>query len=296
MSHHHHNYHDSTHQIKAAFFLNLSFTLLEIVGGILTNSVAILSDAIHDLGDSLSLGVAWLLERISKKRHDAIFSYGYRRFSLLGALINVLVLLGGSVLILTRAIPRLLNPEATYAPGMIALAIMGILANGFAAFRLKGGRSANARVVMLHLMEDVIGWAAVLLVSIILLFTKWYILDSILSILITLWVLANVVRHLRHTLRLFLQGVPPDISVDHIRREIEIIEGVWEVHHLHVWSLDGEHHVLTAHIVIDKICTREELFNIKGNINQLAESMHFAHTTLEFELSNEHCLNTADCL
>ena len=294
MSHAHHH-HAVPSRIRLAFLLNLGFTVIEIAGGLWTHSLAILSDAVHDLGDSLALGLAWGLERISGKQRDAVFSYGYRRFSLLGALFNTLILLAGSVFVLSRAIPRLLSPEPANAPGMAALAVLGLAVNGAAALRLKGQRSANARVVMLHLMEDVLGWTAVLLVSIILLFTDWHVLDPLLSVIITLWVLANVVRHLRRTLRLFLQGVPDDVSLIRLKADIEAIEGVWEVHHLHVWSLDGEHHVLTAHVVVDKESPREQIVEIKAQINQMARGLHFVHTTLEFEHGDEPCHNTADC-
>jgi len=295
MGHDHSHSHDSSQNIKMAFVLNLAFTIIEIAGGLWTHSLAIVSDAVHDLGDSLALGMAWGLERVSKKKRDAVFSYGYRRFSLLGALFNTLVLLGGSVFVLSRAVPRILQPEPTNAPGMIALALVGMLANGLAVLRLKGQRSANARTVMLHLMEDVLGWVAVFIVSIFLLFTDWYILDPLLSIFITFWVLANVVRHIRKTLRLFLQGVPDDISVDALRADLEALEGVWEVHHLHIWSMDGDHHVLTAHVVVNRDCSREEIVTLKSSINTLTSALHFVHTTLEFEYSDEACHNTADC-
>lgn len=169
-----------------AFFLNLGFTILEIIGGLWTNSLAVLSDALHDLGDSLALGLAWYLERYSQRASDKVYSYGYGRFSLLGALINSVILIGGSLYILSEAVPRILAPEATNAPGMLFLALVGIAVNGLALFRLKGSQSLNVQMVTWHFLEDALGWVAVLLVSLILLFTNAYILDPILSILITL--------------------------------------------------------------------------------------------------------------
>lgn len=196
-----HNYHTHlTHNhenqgnIKVAFFLNLSFTIAEIIGGLWTNSVAILSDAVHDLGDSLSLGLAWYFDAFSKKGPDEKYSFGYARFSLLAALINSLVLVGGSVLVLTRSVPRIFNPEPIDAKGMFVFAILGILINGLAVLKLKKGTSLNEKVVSWHLMEDVLGWVVILVASIVLMFVDIPILDPILSVLITIYVLFHVLK------------------------------------------------------------------------------------------------------
>ena len=192
--------------IRTAFFLNLSFTLVEIVGGILTNSIAIMSDALHDLGDSISLGLSWKLQNLSERKRDQKFSFGYRRFSLLGSLINGLVLIAGSILILSEAIPRLFNPETPHAKGMLALALLGIVVNGAAVFKLQKGKSLNERAVSWHLLEDVLGWFAVLVVSIVMMFKNMPILDPVLSIIITLWVLYNIAGNLKKTFFVFLQA------------------------------------------------------------------------------------------
>ncbi|MEJ2447304.1 MAG: cation diffusion facilitator family transporter, partial [Anaerolineales bacterium] len=181
MSHPHDHTHTHTENIRVAFFLNLGFTLFEVIGGLYTNSLAILSDALHDLGDSFSLGMAWYLERHSHKESDVKYSYGYRRFSLLAALINTIVLIAGSIYILSEAIPRLLHPEHSNAGGMVVLAVVGIAVNGFAALRVRSEGSLNAQVISWHLLEVVLGWAAVLIVSISLLITDIHILDPILN-------------------------------------------------------------------------------------------------------------------
>jgi len=194
--------------LRGAFYLNFSFTIIEIIGGIWTNSIAILSDALHDFGDSLSLGLSWYLEKYSQKAKDAKYSYGYRRFSLLGALINTVVLIIGSGFVLAAAIPRLLNPESSDASGMMFLAIAGIIINGLAVLRVKDSMSLSVQVVTWHLLEDVLTWTAVLVVSIVLLFTNMHILDPILAVLVTFYVLYNVLRNLTKTSALFLQAVP----------------------------------------------------------------------------------------
>ena len=207
-----HNHTDKADHVQLAFFLNLSFAILEIAGGVWTNSMAILSDALHDLGDTFSLGLAWILERYSKKKRDHKYSYGYKRFSLLGAFVNIVILLGGSLFILSQAVPRLLHPQSAHAPGMVIFALIGICVNGFAMLKLRHSHSMNARIVALHMLEDMLGWAAVLIVSIVLLFTDSFILDPLLSIIITSIILINVVRNLKKTAALFLQASPDNIG------------------------------------------------------------------------------------
>ena len=287
MSHDHS--HDSTGDLRLAFFLNLSFTIIEIAGGIWTNSLAILSDAIHDLGDSLSLGMAWYLESYARKDTDKKYSYGYRRYSLLSALINTVVLIVGSIFILSRAVARLFNPEPVDAKGMILFAVLGIIVNGLAMLRLRGGKSLNAQVVAWHLIEDVLGWVAVLIMSIVLLFTDLYILDPIFSILITSFVLYNVIKNLRKTLALFLQAVPENMDLEKIENRLLAIDNVCSSHHTHIWSMDGEHHVLTTHLVVEEDTSQDEVLCIKEDINQLSKEMDFLHTTVEIEYGDEKC-------
>ena len=289
MSHSGHHSHASMRNIRVAFFLNLAFSLLEIVGGLLTNSLAILSDALHDLGDSFSLGLSWYLERHAQRGSDARYSYGYRRWSLLGALVNTVMLVVGSLYILSEAVPRLLHPEHSDARGMILLAVLGITVNGAAMLQLRHGRSLNAQMIAWHLLEDVLGWVAVLVVSVSLLFTDIHILDPILSVLISLYVLYNVVRNLRKTLALFLQAVPEAIVLPEVEQALRAIPLVRSVHHTHVWSLDGEHHVLTTHLVVDETATRQGLICIKGQVVEMTQRMGVVHTTVALEYEGEAC-------
>jgi cobalt-zinc-cadmium efflux system protein len=293
-SHDHHHTHHQTDNIRTAFFLNLGFTLIELVGGLYTNSLAILSDALHDLGDSASLGMAWLLENHSHKESDQKYSYGYRRFSLLAALLNTVVLIIGSLYILSEAVPRLLNPEQTNAQGMILLAVVGIVVNGLAAFRVRQENSLNAQVISWHLLEDVLGWAAVLIVSIGLLITDLYILDPILSILINLYVLYNVIGKLRKTLSLFLQAVPDKFEIIEIEHLLNGIIGVESVHHTHVWSLDGENHILTTHVVVDPDSDVDTLLRIKDDVRAVTGKLELAHSTIEIELGEDCSMSSSN--
>jgi cobalt-zinc-cadmium efflux system protein len=290
--HSQHN-HNAVENIRTAFFLNLSFTLVEIVGGILTNSIAIMSDALHDLGDSLSLGLAWALEQFSEQKSDHKFSYGYRRFSLLGSLINGLVLIVGSVLIIAEAIPRLLNPQQPHAKGMLVLALAGIVVNGLAVVKLQKGKTLNERVVSWHLLEDVLGWFAVLIVSIVMIFQNIPILDPALSIIITLWVLYNVMGNLKKTFLVFLQAVPDDVPIGDLENSIRNIKNVEGIHHTHVWSLDGERNVLSVHLVVEQGANRHELRKIKQRINELSNEFGINHTTVEVEFGTGDCSTQA---
>lgn len=281
--------HQSTKNIKVAFFLNLSFAFLEFFGGLLTNSLAILSDAVHDLGDSFALGISWYLDKISKRPRTHKFSYGLGRLSLLSALISSSILLLGSVYILSEAIPRLLKPEHSNAQGMILFAILGIVINGIAVFRLKKGVSMNERVVSWHLLEDVLGWIAVLVTGIVIYFKDIHILDSILSILIVLFVLWNVIKNLKKTIILFLQGVPDGISTELIDEEIKSFPDVIDVHDTHVWTIDGDNNVISMHVIVAEDVTNEIIVGLKCNIKKYLVSKGIGHQTIEIEHAGEKC-------
>lgn len=291
MSHSHHG--STTRNIQFAFFLNLAFTLVEIAAGFWTNSLAILSDSLHDLGDSITLGLSWYLERYSEKGEDSRYTYGYRRFSLLGALISTIILIVGSIIILSQSIPRIFDPEPTNAQGMAIVAVVGITINGIAVLRLRHGKSMNARIVAWHLLEDVLGWAAVLVVSILMLFTDAYILDPLLAILVTVYILVNVIKNLRKTSSLFLQAVPDDLDIEELQGKLASVNLIESSHHTHIWSLDGEHHVLTAHLVVDPCATKDDLQAIKKDISKIAAEYEFEHTTIEFEFHEKDCTMAA---
>ncbi len=275
-SHGHHHHHHGSGNIKVAFFLNLFFTIIEIIGGFFTNSVAILSDALHDFGDTLSLGLAWYFQNYSQKGRDEKFSYGYKRFSLLGAIINSVVLFVGSIFIVSEAIPRLFNPEAVLAKEMIWIAILGVIINGAAVLKLKKGNSLNERAVRLHLLEDVLGWIAVLIGSILMYFFGWIWLDSVLSLAIAVFILVNAYKGIAMSLKVVMQGIPSDVSTEKIKMELEKMAGVDSIHDLHVWTMDGEYAVATLHIV----CS-EELSNQRTPNNEKPSERYFETATYQ---------------
>ncbi|MDX1591218.1 MAG: cation diffusion facilitator family transporter [Balneolaceae bacterium] len=290
MAHNHDHIQDSGRKnIKVAFFLNLGFTVIEFFGGLYVNSVAIISDALHDLGDSLSLGLAWYLQNKSEQEADSSFTFGYTRFSLLGALVNSLVLIAGSIFVVNEAVARILSPEHTNAEGMFLFAILGVSVNGYAAWKVSHGETMNERVISWHLLEDVLGWVAVLIVSIILLFKDIHYLDPALSLLITIYILWNVFKRLKETLYLFLQGSPTDVSIDELRQQFLDLDFVEKTDHLHIWSLDGKHHVITAHLHVKDMNDISDLTNAKKEIRRILKPYHFSHSTIEMEWDDDMC-------
>jgi len=278
----------STGRISYALLLNTAFTIIEIIGGIFTNSMAILSDALHDLGDTLALGLSWYLEKKSLQGRTNDYSYGYKRFSLLGAVTTSLILLSGSVIIIVNAIPRLIAPEETHSLGMMGFALVGILANGLAYFRLTGGKTLNEKAVKLHLLEDVLGWVSVLIGSIVIYFTDWFIIDPILSIGIAAYILLNTFKNLSKAVKVFLQGVPEELNIDKVGENLSNVEGVLSFHDLHVWSMDGIKNVLTVHLVIADHLEHKR-YDIKAEARSHMAELGIQHCTFEIELEREPC-------
>ncbi|CUA82420.1 cation diffusion facilitator family transporter [Pseudidiomarina woesei] len=292
MGHHHNHDHSKdmpSNRLGWAFVLNFVFTIIEFIGGFLTNSTAILADAVHDLGDSLSLGLAWVLNKLGKKQANQHFTYGYKRLNLAGAFINAVVLIAGSAWVLVEAIPRLWNPQMPIADGMIALAVLGIVVNGFAAYKLSEGKTLNERVINWHLLEDVLGWVAVLIVGIVLLFVDWPILDPLLSIGFTMFILVNVLRNLWATLKLFIQATPDKDTYRQVADALLELPHVADLHHLHFWSLDGEEHVLTVHLVLTENLDIEARSDLKQHIDNVLAPYALSHTTVELEDPDEAC-------
>ena len=289
MAHDHHHHHHGSKNIKIAFFFNLAFTILEVIGGLYLNSVAILSDAVHDLGDSLSLGTSWFLQSKSNKKADKKFTFGYKRLSLLGALINGVILVGGSIYIIYEGIIRITHPEPSHAEGMMYFAFLGVAVNGYAAWKVSTGKSMNEKVLSWHLLEDMLGWVAILIVSIVMQFTDNMYLDPILSLVITSYILFNVFRRLNETLYLFLQGNPSEIDAVKLESDILETENVLSLHHLHSWSLDGEHHVFSVHVVIENVVSLEQLRAVQKSLDELIEDYPFDHHAIQIELEGDHC-------
>lgn len=286
---HLHHHHGATDNIALAFFLNLGFCIIELIGGILTNSIAILSDALHDFGDSIALGLAWVFQKKSQQQPDTRYTYGYKRFSLLSAIINSIILVAGSAFVIYESIKRVMEPADTNAHGMLLLAILGVAINGIAILRLRKGGSVNERVVSLHLLEDVLGWVAVLTGSIVMIFADLPILDPILSLGIACFILFNVYRNLKTIFRVILQAKPDNVDEKQVEKILLDISGVESIHDLHIWTMDSEYNVLTVHLVLkeeDSLLKQQE---VRAQAHELLESLGIQHATIEIEYTGEPC-------
>ena len=279
----------SDRKILIAFFLNLFFSVFEFLGGIFTNSVSIISDAIHDLGDALSIGISYFLERKSTKKPNNKYTYGYIRYSVLGSVITTFILLSGSILVIYNSILRLFNPVEINYNGMIILAIVGCLINLLAAYFTKEGDSLNQKSVNLHMLEDVLGWIVVLIGAIIMRFTDIKLIDPILSIGVAIFIFINAFKNLKQIVDLFLEKTPNNIEIDDIKKHLLGIKGVIDVHHIHVRSIDGFNNYATMHVVVDG-----DYKKIKHKVKEELEEHGIGHTTIEFEEKNEEC-NLKEC-
>jgi len=277
--------HEREKNIGIAAFLNILFTFIELFGGIWTNSLAILSDALHDLGDSIFLVTSWIAERQARKKPDIRRTFGYQRLSLLAALFSAIALASGSLFILSQAIPRLLNPTPVYAEGMMALAIVGIIFNTAGLWRLKRGHSLNERVLGWHLLEDVLGWGVILVGAVIIRLSGLYILDPLLTLVYSIIIIIGVSRNLKELINILLEGVPAHIELDHVKEGLLKIPGVIGAHDLHVWSLEGETDIFTGHIVVE-----EKLLQDSDHTRQLIKEEltrhHIEYSTVELESKN----------
>lgn len=286
MAHSHKHANDGGEKnIKTALILNISFTIIEFVGGLFTNSLAILSDAIHDFGDSIVLIISFLSTKLAKKNPTDKYTFGYKRASLFAALIAGLVLLGGSIFIIINAIPRLSEPQEVHSLGMIGLAVIGVIINGFAVLKTREGLSQNEKVVSWHMLEDVLNWAVVLVGGIIIQLTGFYIIDPILTICSAAFIMVGTTKNLFETFSVFMESVPENIDSDEVNKVICAVDGVCNIHDVHIWSLDGETNILTAHVVVDK--KAKNLTKTRKEINRKLAEYNIEHTTIEIEYAEE---------
>lgn len=270
--------------ILIAFILNFSFSVFEFFGGVFTGSVAILSDAIHDIGDAASIGMSYFFEKKSKKQPDEKYTYGYLRYSVIGSVITTLILLFGSAAVVYNAVGRIIEPKEINYDGMIVFAIVGVLVNFLAAVFTREGDSLNQKAVNLHMLEDVLGWIVVLIGAVVMRFTDFVLIDPILSIAVALFIFVNAVKNLKEVLDLFLEKTPGGIDVEEIKEHLSEIEGVLNVHHIHVWSMDGVNNYATMHVVANG-----DAHEMKEKIRHELHGHGIGHVTLEFETENEHC-------
>jgi cobalt-zinc-cadmium efflux system protein len=277
--------------LAVAFFLNLTFVVIEIAGGLWTNSLAILGDALHDFGDSVSIGLSWFLERYSRRKSSDRFTFGYARFELLGALINASVLIGSSIFLAWAAIGRLFAPPEVHPRGMMMLAVLGVLVNGAAVLRLRRGEglSLNRKVISFHLLEDVLGWMVVLFGSGVIWLTGWHIVDPIMSLMVSAFIAFNAGKLMWETLMVLLQAAPTNLDVGALRQALEKHPAVHNIHYLRAWSLDGRFQIVSVHLVADQASNEQLLAAWRREVEVILREAGADEVTVQWEKKDEYC-------
>lgn len=263
--------------ILIAFVLNIVFSIFELFGGAATGSIALISDAVHDFADGISIGISWLLEKKSSKRPDEKFTYGYGRYSVVGSAMISLLLLLSSLFVVYNALCRMIEPKEINYNAMIPLAVIGVCVNFAAAYVTHGGSgSLNQKAVNLHMLEDVFGWLVVLLGAIVMRVTDFALLDPILSVGIAVFIFIHAWKNMKEALDIFFEKVPAGMNLDAIKGEILGIGGVSEVCSIHLWSMDGQHNIGVLSVVTDG-----EQEEIKDNIRKLLDEYGIGYSTIE---------------
>lgn len=274
--------------IKIAFLLNLAFSIVEAIGGILTNSISIISDSLHNLGDSITIGINYIFEKKSKKLPNKEYSYGYLRYTMLGSLIASFILLVGSVIIIYNVVPRLIKPLSVNYDAMIIFGIFGLLINLYATIKIMRSKDKDKKINT-HMIEDTVIWLFILAGSICIKVFDLVIIDPILSLLIAVYILYQIYKYMKNIYNIFMEKVPKNVKIDEIKKDIEENENIDNVHHIHIWSMDGVNNYMTAHIHLNKVLSEEEIVKIKSDVKNKLKEDKINHITLEVEYFNEKC-------
>lgn len=276
-----HFHEEASVNLSVAFFLNLAFNIVVIIGGIYTNSVAILADALHDISDTLAIFLAWLLEKLSLKKPTENYTYGYKRFSIFGALITSVIVICGSTIVIYESYMRLFSAVSPNAEGMLIVAILGIIFKGISVLKLHHGHTLNERAIFVHLLGDVLEWIAVLIISIVLIFFNLPVLDPLVSILISIWIIYNLAKTLISSFKILLQRSPTNIELSILKEDILKVNNIDSIEDIHLWTLDGIEHVLTLK-VITHTNNVNDLNQIKEDLDFLKSDYNISDLTLEF--------------
>ena len=274
--------------IKIAFLLNLAFSIVEAIGGILTNSISIISDSLHNLGDSITIGINYIFEKKSKKLPNKEYSYGYLRYTMLGSLIASFILLVGSVVIIYNVVPRLIKPLSVNYDAMIIFGIFGLLINLYATIKIMRSKEKDKKINT-HMIEDTVIWLFILTGSICIKVFDSVIIDPILSLLIAIYILYQVYKYMKNIYNIFMEKVPKNVKIDEIKKDIEENENIDNVHHIHIWSMDGVNNYMTAHMHLNKVLSEEEIIKTKNDVKNKLMEDKINHITLEVEYFNEKC-------
>ena len=263
-----------------AFFLNLSYAIVEFIAGRVFGSSAVLADSVHDLGDAIAIGVSAVLETISNREEDSQYTLGYKRFSLLGALITAVILMKGSVLVILENITKIFHPQPANDEGILWLGIIAVTINVLASLVVRKGKTKNESILSLHFLEDTLGWIAVILMAIILRFTDWYILDPLLSLVISFFILSKAIPSFWSTLKIFLDAVPEGVDIEQVKKDLEQLDHVASVNQLNLWTMDGLEKNAIVHVCLKEIGQME---NCKESIRNLLKDCGFQNITIEVD-------------
>ena len=267
-----------------AFFLNLSYAIVEFIAGGVFGSSAVLADSVHDLGDAIAIGLSAFLETISNREEDSHYTLGYKRFSLLGALVTAVILMTGSALVILENITKLFHPQAVNDEGILWLGIIAVSINVLASLVVRKGKTKNESILSLHFLEDTLGWLAVILMAIVLRFTDWYILDPLLSLVISFFILSKAIPRFWSTLKIFLDAVPEGVDIKQVKSDLERLEYVASINQLNLWTMDGLEKNAIVHVCLKEI---EQMELCKESIRSILKDCGFQNITIEVDADQE---------
>ena len=272
------------HAVWLAFFLNLSYAIVEFIAGGIFGSSAVLADSIHDFGDAIAIGISAFLESISNREEDSHYTLGYKRFSLLGAMVTAVILMTGSVLVILENITKLFHPQPVNDEGILWLGIIAVSINVLASLVICKGQTKNESILSLHFLEDTLGWVAVILMAIVLRFTDWYILDPLLSLAISIFILSKAIPRFWSTLRIFLDAVPEGVDIQQVKRDLEQLDYVASINQLNLWTMDGLEKNAIVHVCLKEI---EQMELCKESIRSILKDCGFQNVTIEVDADLE---------
>lgn len=276
---------EAKYTVWVAFFLNLSYAIVEFIAGGIFGSSAVLADSVHDLGDAIAIGISAFLETISNREEDRQYTLGYKRFSLLGALVTAVILITGSILVILENITKLFNPQPVNDEGILWLGIIAVSINLLASLVVRKGKTKNESILSLHFLEDTLGWLAVILMAIILKFTDWYILDPLLSLVISFFILSKAIPRFWSALKIFLDAVPEGVETGNLEKDLEALIHVKSVNQLSIWSMDGLENNAIIHLCLEDW---EQMMETKNQVRQLLEERGIQNITIEVDASQSN--------
>ncbi|MDT8393093.1 MAG: cation diffusion facilitator family transporter [Bacteroidales bacterium] len=288
MSQHHHRAFSSNRSLLLVTLLNILITVAEIIGGILTNSLALLSDAVHNLSDTLAIFLAWVAQKISARDSNERKTFGYKRVEILAAFFNALVLIGVSGFLIYEAIIRFKEPEPVKGLLMFIFATAGLIFNLLAVLLLKkhSGSSLNIRSAYLHLLGDTLSSVAVVIGGILIYFFEIYWIDPLITIMISLYIIKETWDVFRHSADILMQAAPRGVEINKIITDLENINGISNIHHVHIWGMSEKDFHFECHADLQSDIPVSKTALIKNDMERLLyEKYGVSHLTVQFEFN-----------